>query len=228
MLSTLPSRDRQTWALGFWRHQIKKIHFCIPYYTRMNTRHINSIPLVVAMAAIISGCSATIPLSPNGQPAGSKVTINDKREKSETVYRRDGVLEPIQYYGDSDFDTPPLAYLGKALERSLPVNEYVVDINKFRVIDIFPRRLSAGISGATFGALSSMGYMVFLSNINPQVSDNITCIAAGAIQGETFSTSSSVTYAISPFAGLVKHDASFVAAVNGCLAKLSEQIAKAL
>lgn len=194
----------------------------------MNTRNITSISLVAAILATLLGCSVTIPLAPNDRAAGSKVTINDKRERSETVYRRDDVLEPIQYYGDSDFDMPPLTYLGKALERSLPVNEYIVDINKFRVIDIFPRRLKAVISGATYGALSAMGYTDFLSSINPQASDNITCVAAGTIRGKAFSTSSSVPYAISPFAGLVKHDPSFVAAVSECLSQLSEQIGKSL
>lgn len=194
----------------------------------MSTHILASRAFVIAAGAALAGCSTTIALTPQNQSAATKVSITDKRDKSETIYRRDGVLEPIQYFGDADFDAPPLTHLAKALERTLPANEYTVDISKFRVIDVFPRRMNAGISGATFGALSSMGYTVFMTNIGPQSADNITCIAEGSIQGRSFSTSSSVPYAISPFAGLIKKDSSFVAAVNGCFTKLSEQIAKAL
>lgn len=194
----------------------------------MITHSITSLTCIAAIASALSGCSTTIALTPKDQVSGAKVSIKDKREKSETIYRRDGALEPIQYFGDSDFNTLPLTFLGKSLERTLPKNEYEIEISKFRVIDIFPRRLNAGISGAAFGALSSMGYSVFLPNISPQAPDNITCIAVGTLQGKPFSSSSSVPYAISPFAGLVKNDSSFLAATNGCFNKLAEQIAKSL
>lgn len=102
-----------------------------------------------------------------------------------------------------------------------------IEVSKFRVIDIFPRRLNAGVSGATAGALASLGYSVIMPNIDPKASDNITCLASGKIQGNAFAQSVSVPYAISPFAGLVKKDSSFIAAVNGCFTKLAEQISKA-
>ena len=194
----------------------------------MHTRTIAYFSLAAITAAMLSGCGTTIPLAPQGASAGARVAVIDKRDKAETVYRRDGVMEPIQYFGDEDFEVPPLTHLGKALERTLPAKDYTLEVSKFRVIDIFPRRMNAGVSGATAGALSSLGYSAFLPYIDPKASDNITCIAAGKVQGQAFAQSASVPYAISPFAGLVKKDSAFAAAVNGCFTQLAEQVSKSL
>jgi hypothetical protein len=185
-----------------------------------------SIFVITALAALLGGCSTTIELSkrPNNSPA--KVVVNDFRPADERIYRRDGALSPIQYFGDDDFSSNPLNQFATILDGKLPQGTYELNIKKFRIIDIFPQRQGVAIAGALIGTLHSMGYSAYVSGTSSLSQDNVTCIFGGSLQGKSLSAAISVPYRISPLAGLVKKDPAFQSAVNECLTKLAESVSK--
>jgi hypothetical protein len=128
-------------------------------------------------------------------------------------------------FGDEDFSPAPLSQLGRLLESHYPADTHEVELTRFRVIDLFPQRLSAATSGALFGALGSLGYAVFFTGSDASTTaDNITCVAQGRADNRSFQHKASVPYRISPFAGLVKNDPAFKDAVNTCLDRLAKTI----
>lgn len=188
----------------------------------MNT---NSLLISCIAVALLSGCSATIALTKVPPDPAKSVEVKDVRAPDEKIYRRDGVRDPIQYFGDADFDSPPLSQFSALLSSKLPAGSYNLEVSKFRVIDIFPKRLGAATAGALTGVLGSMGYAVYVQEASSLTQDNITCLIAGSLQGKPVSASVSVPYKISPLAGMVKNDPAFKGAVNECLSILSEKIA---
>ncbi|MEY4564959.1 MAG: hypothetical protein RLZZ618_4236 [Pseudomonadota bacterium] len=148
------------------------------------------------------------------------------RPVEEKVYRRDGLREPVQYFGDEDFDQPPLSQLAALLGAALPLGVHELQVNKFRVIDIFPQRLQEGTEGAMTGAFASMGYSVFFSSARSLTQDNITCFISGSLDSRAIVQSASVPYKLSPMAGMVKNDAALKAAANECLGMLAAKLAK--
>jgi hypothetical protein len=179
--------------------------------------------LVIILLGSLVGCSTTIELNKVTASGKAKLTVTDNRPSDERIHRRDGVRKPIQFFGDEDFESPPLNQFTELLENALPAGTFALNVKKFRVIDIFPQRLNAGTAGALGGALGSLGYSVYITNTGTMTADNITCLVSGDLQSQPISASVSVPYKISPFAGLVKKDASFKSAVNECLSKLAEK-----
>lgn len=181
----------------------------------------------LALAASLAGCSTTIALN-KIQPSSAQVTLIDKRSIEERIYRRDGVQNPIQYFGDEDFDFPPLSQFSALLGTRLPPGSFTFEAKKFRVIDVFPQRLGAGTAAALTGALGSMGYRAYFFGSTNLTQDNITCLVSGSLQAKEVDASASVPYKISPLSGLIKNDASFKAAVNACLVRLANEVAKSV
>jgi hypothetical protein len=182
--------------------------------------------LLLATSAIVvslTGCSTTIKLSKLVEDPARQVALRDSRSAEEKVYRRDRAL---QYFGDEDFDVPPLMHFALLLGSKLPEGNHVLEVNKFRVVDIFPRRLGATTAGALTGALGSIGYAVFFPNASYANQDNITCLISGTIDSNAISFSASVPYKISPLAGMVKNDPAFKSAANECLSLLADKVAK--
>jgi hypothetical protein len=178
-----------------------------------------------AVAALLAGCSTTIALNKVEADSKQQVRVKDERSAQERVYRRDSVRDPIQYFGDEDFDSPPLAQFSLLLGQKLRPGAYDLEVKKFRIIDVFPQRMGAATEGALAGALGSMGYSVYFSGASSLTQDNITCLISGRFQSKPVEASVSVPYRISPMAGMVKADSAFKEAVNACLGRLAEKIA---
>jgi hypothetical protein len=178
------------------------------------------------LVAALAGCSTTIELQKAPAEANQKISLKDNRPQAERVYRRDGIREPIQFFGDEDFSSPPLTQFSAMLSGQLAPGAYDLEISTFRVIDIFPRRLEAATVGGVVGALGSMGYMTYVSGTNNLTADNITCLVGGNLQSKPIKASASIPYRISPLAGMVKNDSAFKAAVNACIGQLADGIAK--
>lgn len=183
---------------------------------------------ILAISAAVSGCSATIELNKLAADPARKVALQDMRPADEKVYRRDGTSEPIQYFGDEDFDSSPLSQFSVLLAAELPPGAYDLQVSKFRVADIFPQRLSAGTAGAIAGVLTSMGYAAYFYSPSGLSQDNITCLVSGSINAKPINQSASVPYKISPLAGMVKNDPAFKGAANQCLGMLATKVAKSL
>lgn len=179
-----------------------------------------------ALLVSLLGCSATIALNKVQTNPQQSLTVRDNRPAEERVYRRDGVQSPIQYFGDEDFDSPPLTQFSALLGAGLPPGNYTLEVAKFRVIDIFPQRLGSATAAAVTGALGSMGYSAYFADSRSPTQDNITCLISGRVQSKTVDASASVPYKISPLAGMVKNDPSFKEAVNECLRRLAESVVK--
>ncbi|GAB4556333.1 MAG: hypothetical protein Tsb007_14430 [Rhizobacter sp.] len=186
----------------------------------MKLVQIAAVPLLFVALA---GCSTSIELTKLSAPTSAKTNLTDSRPAAERVYRRDGALDPVQFFGDEDFETPPLKHFVALLDKSLPAGAYALEVQKFRVVDIFPQRMKAGISGALGGVLGSMGYSAFFPS-ESMTADNITCLVSGNFQSKSISSSVSLPYKISAFAGGIKSDSSFKAAVNDCLSKLADKV----
>lgn len=181
---------------------------------------------IAVLFGALAGCSTTIELTKLPVPTAPKTSLTDSRPVIERVYRRDGALDPVQFFGDEDFETPPLKHFVALLDKSLPAGSYALEVQKFRVVDIFPQRMNAAISGGLSGVLGSMGYSAFFPT-GSMTADNITCLISGSIQSKPISASVSVPYKISAFAGGVKSDSSFKAAANDCLSKLADKVSAA-
>lgn len=172
--------------------------------------------IAASMLSLVSGCATTIELAK--LQSGSAVAVTDSRPMAERVYRRDSVVSPIMYFGDEDFSSPPLAHFSALLGAKLPAGNYSLEVNQFRIIDFFPKRLNAVAIGQ--GSYVSEEFM--------RLEDNVTCKIAGNAHGKPFSASISIPYRVSPLAGLIKNDASFKGAVNECLGQLAGTVAKGM
>ena len=181
---------------------------------------------ICSLAASINAAAVTIELDKVSADPTRKIVLQDKRAAEEKVHHRDGVRSPIQYFGDKDFNTPPLDQFSLLLGSHLAPGEYAIEVNKFRVIDVFPQRLSAGTAGAMMGVLGSMGYAAYFAGEESTTQDNITCLVSGNLSSKPVDASVSVPYKMSAMAMLVKKDPAFKKAVNDCLGQLAEKIAK--
>lgn len=178
------------------------------------------------VSSLLAGCGATIELKSPPQNPSVKLRLADNRKAEEKTYFRDGVTSPVQLFGDEDFTPPPVSQFSKLLESRLPAGSHELEVAQFRVIDMFPQRLSAATSAALTGALGSLGYSVFFSDSQTiSTQDNISCVIAGRLNYKAIQAKASVPYKISPFAGLVKNDPSFKEAANKCLEQLSQSVA---
>ncbi len=185
-----------------------------------------ALSFATALALVsLCGCSTTIALN-KIQTTTAKVNLIDDRSVEERVYRRDGVLSPIQYFGDADFDSPPLSQFSELLGSKLPAGSFTFEVKKFRVIDVFPQRLATGTAAALGGVLGSMGYSTYFSGPTSLSQDNITCLVSASLDAKTVDVSVSVPYKLSSLAGMVKNDPSFKEAVNKCLVHLADDVAK--
>jgi hypothetical protein len=156
-----------------------------------------------------------------------KVTVQDKRADDEKLHHRDSVTSPLQYFGDKDFNTPPLEQLAILVGSKLQPGTYDLVVNKFRVIDLFPQRLNAATAGALAGVLGSMGYAAYFAGSENTTQDNITCLVNGALGSKPIDGSVSIPYKIAATTMIIKNDPSYKKAVNDCLDQLAEKIAKA-
>ena len=181
-----------------------------------------------ALALLLAGCGTTIELNKVPADPARTIALQDNRKAEEKVYRRDGVRTPVQYFGDEDFDAPPLSQFSQLLGARLPAGNYALHVDQFRVIDIYPQRLAATTAAGLTGALGGLGYSAFFTPEYSTTQDNITCLISGNLQSKDIRGSASVPYKISPFAGLVKNDPAFKSAANECLNLLSDKVAKAL
>lgn len=179
---------------------------------------------LVVLSVMLMSCASTIELDAVTLSNNAKLTVVDSRSQEQRIYRRDGVLSPIQYFGDEDFSAPPLTKFSNLLRNSLPAGSYTLEVNQFRVIDVFPHRLHAGISGGLAGVLGPIGYAAAVDT-SPIKGDNITCMIAGKSDSKSISSSSIHDYKISAFAGAVKNDSAFKTAVEACLKDLAQKVA---
>ena len=170
---------------------------------------------------LLSSCAATIELNKVASSPKAKVTLTDNRPADERVYRRDGPTSPIRYLGDESFSSPPLQQLSSLLENELPPGDFFLDVQHFRVIDIFPHRMNTAIAGG-LGGILGVTVTAIVTN-----EDNISCLVSGKFQGKAVSFVVSEPYRISPFAGLIVNDPSFKGAVNDCLSSLAHKIREA-
>jgi hypothetical protein len=174
-----------------------------------------------ALATSLCAWPVTIELDKVAADSTRTVAVVDKRSADEKV------RSPVQYFGDKDFASPPLDQFALLLGSKLPAGNHDLEVNKFRVIDIFPQRMNAATAGAMAGALGALGYAAFFHDPDNINEDNITCLVEGSLASKPVSASVSVPYKMSPMAGLVKHDPAFKKAVNDCLDQLAEKVAKA-
>jgi|SRR4051812_47724505 hypothetical protein len=180
-----------------------------------------------AFALTASACAwSGLKLDKVAADPARKVTVQDKRSDEEKLHRRDGVTSPLQYFGDKDFNTPPLEQLSILLGAKLQPGNYDLVVNKFRVIDLFPQRLNAATAGAIAGVLGSMGYAAYFSGSEGTTQDNITCLVNGSLGSKPVDASVSIPYKIAATTMIIKNDPSYKRAVNDCLDQLAEKIAK--
>lgn len=180
--------------------------------------------LFIAVSLVLAGCAATVDFKNSPAASGAKINVMDSRQASERNHRRGGALEPVSYYGDQDFSVPPLRTLAALLESRLPPGTYELEIEKFRVIDIFPKRMGSAVSGAMAGALGSLGYSTLVVGASSLTQDNITCLAEGKLQSKTFAVSASVPYRLPVLAGMVRSEPAFRDAAYTCLERLAESV----
>lgn len=187
----------------------------------MNTK----LPLACALVFALAGCSTPIALNKITDESGRQVELKDKRLAEERVFRVDNVLSPIRYLGDENFDSPPLRQFSRLLGAKLAPGKYDLEVTKFRIVDIYPKRLKTTTDAALMGALASQGYATYLSQSSTS-QDNITCLVSGSVGPTAINASESVVYEVSSMSALVANDPSFKRAVNECLVRLSEKVAK--
>lgn len=184
--------------------------------------------LFTALALTTSVCAwAALKLDKIAADPTRKVTVQDKRSDEEKLHRRDGLTAPMQYFGDKDFNTPPLEQFSILLGSKLQPGNYDLTVNKFRVIDLFPQRLNAATAGAMAGALGSLGYAAYFAGSESTTQDNITCLVNGTLGSKPIDGSVSIPYHIAATTMIIKNDPSYKKAVNDCLDQLAEKIAKA-
>lgn len=188
----------------------------------MNT----TLPFACLLAVALAGCSTTIPLNKVSNESSGIVSLKDNRPAEERIHRRDGVLVPIQFFGDEDFDSPPLQQFSLMLGSRLPAGQYDLAVTKFRVVDVFPQRLKTTTDAALAGALLSLGVSTIYSSQPNLAQDNITCLISGSLGPKPIDAAESVPYKVSPTSALLKNDPSFIGAVNECLVRLSNRLAK--
>ena len=172
------------------------------------------------ICTLLASCSMMIELNKVEQSSQAKLTTIDNRAPEERIYRRDGPLTPISYLGDANFSLPPLQQFSNLLSNELPPGNFIFDVKKFRMIDVFPRRMNTGIAGGVGGILG-----VLIAPI-PENEDNITCMVSGQLQEKHIDFAISEIYQLSPFAGLVANDPNFKSAVNNCLKRLAHRVAE--
>ncbi len=180
------------------------------------------ISLALFSSACLVGCGTTIPLTVPQQKTSVIVSVTDNRSPEEKEYFRSGPLSPVQFFGDADFSPAPLTQFARLLESQLPIGSYTLEVSKFRVVDIFPKRLNAGLSAAFTGPFLAAGYAAYFADQKNE--DSIACLIEGKLNHKEFQQKNSVPYKISPFAGIVKNDQSFKDAANKCLEQLSQTV----
>ncbi|WP_375577517.1 hypothetical protein [Paracidovorax oryzae] len=186
--------------------------------------HMKYFFLAIFSSVFIAGCGTTIDLTAPQKKPSVNVSVTDNRSSDEKEYFRSGPLSPVQFFGDTDFSPAPLTQFARLLESRLPAGSYDLKVSKFRVVDIFPKRLNAGLSAAVSRTFLTAGYAAYFAD--QQDEDNITCLIEGDINRRKFQQKISVTYKISTFAGIIKNDPSFKGAANKCLEQLSDSVAR--
>jgi hypothetical protein len=169
-------------------------------------------------ALLLSGCAATS-LGPAASVADEQVQFRDKRPEAETKTFRQGILSPIIYLADEDFEPKAIEHFRAALWAKRPpgMSGVRVEVTKFRIADYFPRRMSAAIGGG----LAAQGiYSTF--DLAPGDVDGVYCLFEGTLNGRPVKTSSFLPYLISPLAGLVRQQPEFIAAVKASIDKCAE------
>lgn len=116
------------------------------------------------------------------------------------------------------FSTPPSKQLETLLEVRLMPGSFTLQVDQFRVIDIFPLRKGQAMAGAFFGIGIALSIRV------PTNDDSIQCIFSGKLGTHLIDTAEGETYKLSPVGVMVANDPSFKSAVNGCLSKLAQKI----
>lgn len=179
-------------------------------------RRYSFLGMLLVSSVVLAACTSMqlVPPPPSSRIAAT-VNVTDKREPAEKMYRRDGVLSSVQYFGDDDFDPTPIAQVARLLAVTLPAGEHELSVTKLRLMDEFPRRMSVGLLVAT-GAT----YM-------PVRPDRFTCVAEGSINGNSFSASSMAPYELSVFSTVIRNDSSYLAAANQCIKSMVEQMVTA-
>lgn len=155
-------------------------------------------------------------LGPVTSVSDSEIKLSDRRSADEKKSFRDGITSPLVMLGDGNFDRDPMLYIKESLHRNKTPEIAHIDvvINKFRVMDYFPRRMAAAQGGAMVGALGAMGYGAIVRHGPLPDSDAILCVMEGSINGKPFVADARNPYHLSSFVAGVRSDKHWKEAVR--------------
>jgi len=197
------------------------VHFPInSFVVYMNAK----LPFACAIILSLAGCSTTIALNKISDDSAQKVTLRDNRPAGEQPPKKESVLDPIQYFGDADFDSPPLRQLAMLVGAKLPPGQYELAVTKFRIVDVFPKRMKSTVDGARAGALMTLGISTYGAG-PASGQDKITCLVSGSLGTNVINASEQVPYEASKASLVLKNDPAFKGAINECLVRLADKIA---
>lgn len=168
--------------------------------------------------ALLSGCVTT--LGPVKTISDDEVRIIDHRADADKKNYRASVVSPVILLGDENFEVSPLLYLKEAIARAKPASLPAVEleVTRFRVVDYFPARLGAGMSGAVGAVVMATGVRD-MEGI-PTNEDSIVVVVEGKLNGKDVHSQARTPYKISPLAGSVRSDPGWVksahASIDAC------------
>ena len=182
--------------------------------------------LIISMLMLLLTACVTLSLGPV-EKTSENIQLEDKRIESEKKSYRESALSSYILLGDDDFDKNPTVYIKDALSRKKPhsVEKINLQLSKFRIIDNFPDRMSKSTSAALSGAMTSMGYSTYYTS-SIENKDSIMCVLEGVLNGRSVKSVSTVPYKISKFAGAVRSQPEFIAAVKESIEKCVESAIK--
>ena len=192
---------------------------------KMNNKYY--LMILVLVVSVLHGCgSAVMGTIPSYN--ASSVNVTDNRKAADKVRYRDSVLSAIVFFGDDSLQ-PNLKdyFVGKvAGAKPAGLSKLNIVINKFRMADYFPKRMSAGVADWVY--MPNTDTKMVARNELPTDVDMIICYFDGVVNGEKITAKSVFPYTLNGGSAMIYSDANFVKAINGSIDHVVTSIYKQL
>jgi len=183
--------------------------------------------ILVLVISILNGCgTAVMGTIPNYNTRS--VSVIDNRKEEEKVRYRDSVLSAIVFFGDDSLQ-PNLKdyFVGKVVvAKPAGLSKLNIVINKFRMADYFPKRMSAGVAEWVY--MPNTDTKMVARNELPTDVDMIICYFDGMVNGKKITAKSVFPYTLNGGTAMIYSDTNFVKAINGSIDHVVTSIYKQL
>ena len=169
---------------------------------------------ILVLPTIMLGACVTANLPKIPKHDNSFVSVNDNRTEKDKAEQRDNVLSAAIFLGDTDLDTNLKDYFIYKLTLNKPkaINSVNVQIDKLRVVDYFPKRMSVGIREWVF--MPNTDIKVVSKNDLPTNTDMVITYFKGKVNGKDLIAKGVYPYKMKPSSVMVRSDPNFIRAVN--------------